>query len=34
MFMAASVVGRVAYVALSYSVASFIDRTAPSLREP
>ena len=34
MFMAASVVAWVAYVALSYSAASFIDRTASSLRKP
>jgi hypothetical protein len=33
-FMAASVVAWVAYVALSYSAASFIDRTASSLRKP
>jgi hypothetical protein len=33
-FMAASVVGWVVYVALSYSAASFIDRTASSLRKP
>jgi hypothetical protein len=34
MFMAASVVAWVAYVALSYSAANFIDRTASSLRKP
>jgi hypothetical protein len=34
MFMAASVVAWVAYVALSYSAAGFIDRTASSLRKP
>jgi hypothetical protein len=34
MFMAASVVAWVAYVALSYGAASFIDRTASSLRKP
>jgi hypothetical protein len=34
MFMAASVVAWVAYVALSYGAASFIDRTASSLRQP
>jgi hypothetical protein len=33
MFMAASVVGWVVYVALSYSAASFISRTASSLRK-
>jgi hypothetical protein len=33
-FMAASVVAWVAYVALSYGAASFIDRTASSLRKP
>jgi hypothetical protein len=33
-FMAASVVAWVAYVALSYRAASFIDRTASSLRKP
>jgi hypothetical protein len=33
MFMAASVVAWVAYVALSYGAASFIDRTASSLRK-
>ena len=33
MFMAASVVGWVVYVALSYGAASFIDRTASSLRK-
>ena len=32
MFMAASVLGWVAYVTLSYSAASFISRTASSLR--
>jgi hypothetical protein len=32
-FMAASVVAWVAYVALSYGAASFIDRTASSLRK-
>ena len=34
MFMAASAVAWVAYVALSYGAASFIDRTASSLRKP
>ena len=34
MFMAVSVVVWVAYVALSYGAASFIDRTASSLRKP
>ena len=34
MFMAASVVAWVAYVALSYGAASFINRTASSLRKP
>jgi hypothetical protein len=34
MFMAASVVGWIAYVALSYGAASFITRTASSLRGP
>jgi hypothetical protein len=33
LFMAASVVGWVAYVALSYGAARFIDRTASSLRK-
>jgi len=33
-FMGASVVAWVAYVALSYGAASFIDRTASSLRKP
>jgi len=33
-FMAASVIAWVAYVALSYRAASFIDRTASSLRKP
>ena len=33
MFMAASVLGWVAYVALSYSAASFISRTTSSLRD-
>jgi hypothetical protein len=34
MFMAASVVAWVAYVALSYGAASFINRTTSSLRKP
>ena len=34
MFMAASVIAWVAYVALSYGAANFIDRTAASLRKP
>jgi hypothetical protein len=34
MFMAASVIAWVAYVALSYGAASFIDRSASSLRKP
>jgi hypothetical protein len=34
MFMAASVIAWVTYVALSYGAASFIDRTASSLRKP
>jgi hypothetical protein len=34
MFMAASVIAWVAYVALSYGAVSFIDRTASSLRKP
>jgi hypothetical protein len=33
MFMAASVLGWIAYVALSYSAASFISRTTSSLRD-
>jgi hypothetical protein len=33
MFIAASVLGWVAYVALSYSAAAFISRTASSLRK-
>jgi hypothetical protein len=34
MFMTASVIAWVAYVALSYGAASFIDRSASSLRKP
>jgi hypothetical protein len=34
MFMAASVIAWVVYVALSYGAASFINRTASSLRKP
>ncbi len=34
MFMAASVLGWVCYVALSYGAASFISRTASSIRKP
>ncbi len=33
MFMAASVVGWVAYIALSYGAVRFVSRTASSLRE-